>query len=99
MNTVPALLIRTTEGVVGDPSLLGTMKGTPCCNRAIAEFVVPRSIPTLIVLSVIRFLLNFLSLDDYLRNYHANTVYEYRRSEYIRNDHHLVCRIGSIWQV
>ena len=37
---------RTTEGVIRSLSWLGTMTGFPCSSTyAIAEYVVPRSIP------------------------------------------------------
>src|SRR5213083_2754630 len=44
----PSLVKATTEGVVRDPSALGMTTGSPPSMTAITEFVVPRSIPTVL---------------------------------------------------
>ena len=45
-RTSPVLEKATTEGVVRAPSALGMMVGSPPSRTAIAELVVPRSMPT-----------------------------------------------------
>ena len=45
-RTSPALENATTEGVVRWPSALATIVGCPPSRTAIAELVVPKSIPT-----------------------------------------------------
>src|SRR5207237_9684996 len=44
----PDFVKATTEGVVLDPSALGMTTGSPPSMTAITEFVVPRSIPTVV---------------------------------------------------
>src|ERR1700684_4251445 len=44
----------TTEGVVRDPSVLGTTVGLPASVAAMTELVVPRSIPTATAISYLR---------------------------------------------
>src|SRR6187401_3626727 len=45
-STSPALEKATTDGVVREPSELGTTTGSPPSRTATTELVVPRSIPT-----------------------------------------------------
>src|SRR4249920_1663485 len=51
----PVFVIATTEGVVRPPSWFGITTGSPPCITATTEFVVPRSIP--IILLIASFLL------------------------------------------
>src|SRR5580700_5009961 len=47
----PCSVMATTDGVVRDPSTLGTTVGWPPSTVAITEFVVPRSMPTALAMS------------------------------------------------
>src|ERR1700743_942218 len=47
----PCGVKATTEGVVRDPSALGTTVGLPASVVAMTELVVPRSIPTAIAIA------------------------------------------------
>src|SRR3989304_9376307 len=57
----PDLAMATTEGVVRPPSALGMTTGSPPSITALAEFVVPRSIP--IALGMGRYLFFRLATD------------------------------------
>src|ERR1700722_7640517 len=46
----PDFVIATTEGVVRAPSWLGITTGSPPCITATTEFVVPRSIPIILLI-------------------------------------------------
>src|SRR5580692_12857115 len=46
----PDFVIATTEGVVRAPSWLGITTGSPPCMTATTEFVVPRSIPIILLI-------------------------------------------------
>jgi hypothetical protein len=46
----PFSVKATTEGVVRAPSALGITIGSPPCQAAITEFVVPRSMPTAVAI-------------------------------------------------
>src|SRR5580692_4959385 len=48
----PLLVIPTTEGVVRAPSWLGITVGSPPCITATTEFVVPRSIPIILLIDL-----------------------------------------------
>src|SRR6202051_3931758 len=48
----PPLVMATTEGVVRAPSWLGITTGSPPCMTATTEFVVPRSIPMILLIDV-----------------------------------------------
>eukprot|EP00964_Phaeocystis_antarctica_P147337 scaffold113891_cov69-Phaeocystis_antarctica.AAC.4 len=45
-TSTPSAVYATTDGVVVSPCRLGTMSGLPSRSTAMAEFVVPRSMPT-----------------------------------------------------
>src|SRR4029453_15404328 len=47
----PCSVKATTDGVVREPSALGTTVGWPPSTVAITEFVVPRSIPTALAMT------------------------------------------------
>src|SRR5437899_7098494 len=47
----PVLVIATTDGVVRAPSWLGITTGSPPCITATTEFVVPRSIPIILLIA------------------------------------------------
>src|SRR5215469_3660211 len=47
----PDLVMATTEGVVRVPSWLGITTGSPPCMTATTEFVVPRSIPIILLIA------------------------------------------------
>src|SRR5229473_1740663 len=49
----PVLVIATTDGVVRAPSWLGITTGSPPCITATTEFVVPRSIPIILLIAAI----------------------------------------------
>src|SRR5215469_13098330 len=49
----PVLVIATTEGVVREPSWLGITTGSPPCITATTEFVVPRSIPIILLIATV----------------------------------------------
>src|SRR4051795_2491114 len=49
----PCSVKATTDGVVREPSALGTTVGWPPSTVAITEFVVPRSIPTALAMVVL----------------------------------------------
>src|SRR5260370_20220698 len=49
----PVLVMATTEGVVRAPSWLGITTGSPPCITATTEFVVPRSIPIILLIAAI----------------------------------------------
>ena len=53
----PVLLTATTEGVVRLPSLFSMIDGSPPLITATAELVVPRSIPSIVLIC-------FLLLDN-----------------------------------
>src|SRR5271168_1730638 len=52
-NRSPLLVIATTEGVVRVPSWLGITTGSPPCITATTEFVVPRSIPIILLIATV----------------------------------------------
>ena len=52
-------LTATTDGVVRRPSLFSIISGSPACMTAIAELVVPRSIP--IALAMFQFIPRLIS--------------------------------------
>src|SRR5882724_7314851 len=52
----PVLVIATTDGVVRAPSWLGITTGSPPCITATTEFVVPRSIPIILLICEISLL-------------------------------------------
>src|SRR3989338_11455560 len=60
----PVFDVATTEGVVRAPSAFSIISGSPPFTMAIAELVVPRSIPSilLIVIIVICFTVYFVNL-------------------------------------
>src|ERR1700722_2498099 len=47
----PLSVKATTDGVVRAPSALGMTIGSPPCQAAITELVVPRSIPTAVAIA------------------------------------------------
>src|SRR5690242_1520432 len=47
----PVLVMATTEGVVRAPSWLGMTTGSPPCMTATTEFVVPKSIPIILLIA------------------------------------------------
>src|SRR6266849_8587511 len=49
----PVFVMATTDGVVLAPSWLGITTGSPPCITATTEFVVPRSIPIILLIAVI----------------------------------------------
>src|SRR5438034_5621462 len=49
----PVLVIATTDGVVRAPSWLGITTGSPPCITATTEFVVPRSIPIILLIAAV----------------------------------------------
>src|SRR5712692_3352739 len=49
----PVFVIATTDGVVRAPSWLGITTGSPPCITATTEFVVPRSIPIILLIAAI----------------------------------------------
>ena len=49
----PVLVMPTTDGVVRAPSWLGMTCGSPPCITATTEFVVPRSIPIILLMNVL----------------------------------------------
>src|SRR5215471_16024648 len=49
----PVLVIATTDGVVRAPSWLGITTGSPPCMTATTEFVVPKSIPIILLITEI----------------------------------------------
>src|SRR5208283_5115557 len=49
----PVFVIATTEGVVRVPSWLGITTGSPPCITATTEFVVPRSIPIILLIATV----------------------------------------------
>src|SRR5436853_1853436 len=49
----PVLVMATTDGVVRAPSWLGITTGSPPCITATTEFVVPRSIPIILLIAAI----------------------------------------------
>src|ERR1700712_1558484 len=51
----PFLLTATTDGVVRLPSLLAIISGLPDCMTAMAELVVPRSIPIILPIELAPF--------------------------------------------
>src|SRR6266849_6150764 len=51
----PPLVMATTEGVVRVPSWLGMTTGSPPCITATTEFVVPRSIPIILLMLAFSF--------------------------------------------
>src|SRR5208283_4321560 len=57
----PVFVIATTEGVVRPPSWLGITTGSPPCITATTEFVVPRSIPMILLIA------SFLLVQNLLR--------------------------------
>src|SRR5437899_8332648 len=46
----PVFVMATTEGVVRAPSWLGITTGSPPCITATTEFVVPKSIPIILLI-------------------------------------------------
>src|ERR1700712_4030796 len=48
----PLSVKATTDGVVLAPSALGITTGSPDCQAAITELVVPRSIPTAVAIAI-----------------------------------------------
>ena len=48
----PSLVNATTDGVVRCPSAFGITVGCPASVAAITEFVVPRSMPTAVAITV-----------------------------------------------
>src|SRR5580700_9595216 len=51
-NRSPLLVIPTTDGVVRAPSWFGMTTGSPPCMTATTEFVVPRSIPIILLIEI-----------------------------------------------
>src|SRR5580704_4994198 len=49
----PVFVIATTDGVVRAPSWLGITTGSPPCITATTEFVVPRSIPIILLITAL----------------------------------------------
>src|SRR6516164_6449436 len=49
----PVFVMATTEGVVREPSWLGITTGSPPCITATTEFVVPRSIPIILLIATV----------------------------------------------
>src|SRR5215469_10565852 len=47
----PVLVMATTDGVVRVPSWLGMTTGSPPCITATTEFVVPKSIPIILLIA------------------------------------------------
>src|SRR5262245_51082342 len=47
------LVMATTEGVVRAPSWLGMTTGSPPCMTATTEFVVPKSIPIILLIALV----------------------------------------------
>src|SRR5215471_16171887 len=47
----PVLVMPTTDGVVRAPSWLGITTGSPPCITATTEFVVPKSIPIILLIT------------------------------------------------
>src|SRR5215471_4865216 len=48
----PVFVIATTDGVVRAPSWLGITTGSPPCITATTEFVVPKSIPIILLITL-----------------------------------------------
>src|ERR1700730_3808936 len=46
----PVLVMATTEGVVRAPSWLGITTGSPPCSTLATEFVVPKSMPIILLI-------------------------------------------------
>src|SRR6266436_8199622 len=46
----PVLVMATTDGVVRAPSWLGITTGSPPCMTATTEFVVPKSMPIILLI-------------------------------------------------
>src|SRR5581483_3432178 len=70
----PFLLIATTLGVVRLPSLLAMISGLPDCITAIAELVVPKSIPIIFAIFTpyLSYYLTHLLLMQRLRLFRLN---------------------------
>src|SRR3979490_1500138 len=49
----PVFVMATSDGVVRAPSWLGITTGSPPCITATTEFVVPRSIPIILLIAAI----------------------------------------------
>src|SRR5271154_6514300 len=49
----PVFVMATTDGVVRAPSWLGITTGSPPCITATTEFVVPRSIPIILLMTTL----------------------------------------------
>ena len=50
-NRSPLLVTATTDGVVRAPSWFGITTGSPPCITATTEFVVPKSIPIILLIA------------------------------------------------
>src|SRR3989338_6970018 len=75
----PFFVMATTEGVVRLPSTFSIIFGAPPSIKATAEFVVPKSIPIILLI----FLL-YILLIMFFNNYFATTNYLYKNSIYDR---------------
>src|SRR5712692_918782 len=70
----PVFVMATTDGVVRAPSWLGITTGSPPCITATTEFVVPRSIPIILLIAAIPPETCFTFLAPCLAASKANTV-------------------------
>src|ERR671931_2808281 len=67
----PSLVNATTDGVVRPPSAFGMTAGSPPSITAIAELVVPRSIPIVFAILVFSLGLDFSAEKIYARLYQS----------------------------